>query len=103
MVQVVEILPYERQGPVLYIIKHCGYWFPDDTESQGISSHKVDLDILEYSSFYTRMIWKKPWKTFVFGINVVMLIKIDMFITHSPEHGHRKWLYFLYISKIYIF
>ena len=31
-------------------------WWPGDTKSQGISSHGIDLVILEYSSFSTRWV-----------------------------------------------
>ena len=43
----------DKELPALYMQYH-GCWWPGDTRSQGISSHDIDLILLEYIDFSTR-------------------------------------------------
>ena len=54
MAQVVESIAYRRPERCILHNQYCGCWLPGDLMSQAISSHGIDLFLLEYSALNTR-------------------------------------------------
>ena len=59
-----------------------GHWWPGDARSQDISSHRIDLIILEYSGFIPRRVsiiealWYSPHEILPENIHCVMYLNI---------------------------
>ena len=106
----------EDKAPCILHSQYHGCWWPDDTRSQIISSHGIDLNLPEYSYSSTRSVMDGKFNYLSVGFSMNQFIhviynineyrsinfwsmKLNIFLGHEKiEIEFHKYFYTLWLS-----